>query len=369
MIASVYIKDGNIHFYNEDRKFTDLGGLAYELGRPFLDFICYDPKKFDEVFKEIAEWFDFDYAHIGALEPEYINEIKLYMVEIQKKEIYIYFYLQLLIEFVYAFIESPKEAVMMLDRKIPGAKNKLSWAMDFVWQEPPPGKVYLGKEKRLFRAAMDAVSIMSDHIRLAQRAVTAEINALLVLREHATPQTDSPMEYLYMLELYRQEHGGEGFIYLENPFRTFYGLVKEPEIAQLYSIDFIPDLCRFEFIKMIEHDIFIKKCKNCEHFFIPRGRADTEYCNRLYKDTGRKCNEIGAMIRYEKNVAENPILNAHKKAYRRFNSRVRNKKMTQTEFLQWSTEASKKRDACLADKLPFDEFIAWLEQGRIRKPR
>ena len=57
-----------------------------------------------------------------------------------------------------------------------------------------------------------------------------------VVREHATPQTDSPMEYLYMLELYRQEHGGKGFIYLENPFRTFYGLVKEPEIAQLYTV-------------------------------------------------------------------------------------------------------------------------------------
>ena len=75
------------------------------------------------------------------------------------------------------------------------------------------------------------------------------------------------------------------------------------------------------------------------------------------------------MIRYERNVAENPILTAHKKAYRRFNSRVRNKKMTQTEFLQWSTEASKKRDLCLSGKLSFHEFTAWLEQGRVRKPR
>ena len=37
--------------------------------------------------------------------------------------------------------------------------------------------------------------------------------------------------------------------------------------------------------------------------------------------------------------------------------------------MSWSDEAARKRDECLADELPFDEFVAWLEQGRIRKPR
>ena len=55
--------------------------------------------------------------------------------------------------------------------------------------------------------------------------------------------------------------------------------------------------------------------------------------------------------------------------YRRFNSRTRTKNITQAEFMAWSDEAAKKRDECLEDKLPFDEFIAWLGQGRIRKPR
>ena len=303
------------------------------------------------------------------MHPEYLALIKEIATDMQTKEIYVYCYFQLFTEFVYKFIESPGEAVKMIERKIPGAAEKLSWASEIVWPTAPPGLYYCDKEKRLHRAALDVVSIMSENLRLAQRVITSEINTLLMLREHAKPLTDSPLEYLYMLELYRQEHGGGGFIYLENPFRTFYGVVKEPEIVELYSINFLPDLCRFEFIKMIEHNIFIRKCKNCDHFFIPRGRADTEYCNRQYKETGRRCNEIGAMIRYERNVAENPILTAHKKAYRRFNSRVRNKKMTQTEFLQWSNEASKKRDLCLAGELPFDEFITWLEQGRVRKPR
>lgn len=120
---------------------------------------------------------------------------------------------------------------------------------------------------------------------------------------------------------------------------------------------------------MIEHDIFIKKCKNCEKFFIPRRRIDAEYCDRLWGDGPRKCSEIGATMRYEKKVASNPILDIHKKAYRRFNSRTRTGKMTQAEFLAWSEEAARKRDECLAGNLPFDEFVAWLEQGRVRKAR
>jgi hypothetical protein len=43
--------------------------------------------------------------------------------------------------------------------------------------------------------------------------------------------------------------------------------------------------------------------------------------------------------------------------------------MTQNEFLKWSEEAAMKRDECLAGSLPFGEFRAWLEQGRIRKAR
>ena len=48
MIASVYIKDGNIHLYNEyseNRNLSNIGGLAYELGRPLLDFVCYESDK------------------------------------------------------------------------------------------------------------------------------------------------------------------------------------------------------------------------------------------------------------------------------------------------------------------------------------
>ena len=364
MIASVYIKDGNIHLYNEKGSFSGIGGLAYELGKPLLNFLCYNPKQFDDAFSVTASAFDNEYAHLGAKDSDFIATLNEVVADQQKRgEVYIAFYSQMLMGFVYAFIDSPKEAIEQLSEKIPTAREKLNWAWDFRFHPKQPDK-----EKGLYRATQDVVALLSDDLKLAQEATAYFVEALILLRQNTEAPNTSSMEYLYMMEQLNMEHNG-GYHFIEHPFRAFYGMIQEPEIALLFEMNSVKDLLRFEFIKMIEHDVFIKKCKNCERFFIPRRRIDTEYCDRIWGDGPRKCSEIGATLRYERKVASNPILDAHKKTYRRFNSRARTGKMTNAEFLAWSEEAAKKRDDCLAGNLPFDEFVAWLEQGRVRKAR
>jgi len=372
MIASVYIKDGNIHFYNEPGSFSNIGGIAYELGKPLLYFLWYDPEQFLDSFSITVEAYDNDFAHIGAKEPDYIAGLKELLTDMQSREVYLYFYAQMLTEFIYDFIESPRKAVTKLDKHISGAADKLAWTVGFEW---PASKsefvqvaLYADRERRLFRAAKDVVSLMYDHLRGFQAFIRHEIEVLIHYREKIEVPAGRAIDYIEIMDEYHDIKGFES-VYLEKPFLTFFGRTATKEVEQLYAIEGIRDLFRFEFIKMCEHDIFIKKCKNCDRFFIPRRRADTEYCDRLFGETGRKCSEVGATLRYEKKVAENPILEAHKKAYRRFNSRTRVKKMTQSEFMAWADEAAKKRDECLAGNLPFDEFVAWLEQGRLRKSR
>ena len=368
MLASVYLKDGNIHLYNEESSLSGISGIAYELGRPLLDFVCYEPERFEDAFSMVADAFDNEYAHMGAREPEFVAGIKEMMSTLQKSEVYVFFYQQVLIDFIFTFIDSPKEAVEWLAKKIPDAKDKLVWAMDFRWPTPPSGRVYADKEKCLYRAVKDAATVMHKHLHAFQDFAIHEIEVLLHYRKEIPVPDGRSIDYIDILDEYHMATV-DRTIYLERPFSTFYGRVATGEVEQLYGIDSIEDLFRFEFIKMIEHDIFIKKCKNCERFFIPKRRADAEYCERIYGDTQRRCSEIGATLRYERKVASNPILDAHKKAYRRFNSRTRTKKMTQSEFLVWSEEARAKRDACLAGEIPIEEFTVWLEQGRIRKGR
>jgi len=370
MIASVYIKNGNIHFYNEN-SLSNIGGIEYALGRPLLDFVCYEPERFDDAFSIIASVYDNEYAYLAATEEPYISTLKESMTEFQTKETYIFFYAQMLMEFIFAFIDSPRQAIMLLEDKLPGAEEKLRWTMDFEWPASSSPYIevrYADKEKRLLRAAMDVVALMSESLKQKQEAMINEIELLLSFREViGTPETTS-LEFIYWIESYRLENTGESF-YLENPLRSFYSALPTREVVELYEINTIDELFRFEFIKMIEHDIFIKKCKNCDRFFIPRRRADAEYCERIYGDGKRKCSEIGAMLRYERKVAGDPVLEAYSKAYKRFNSRARAKRMSQSEFLSWSEQARKLRDECLAGELSFEEFTAWLDQGRVRRKR
>jgi hypothetical protein len=319
MIASVYIKDGNIHFYNEGDSLSAIGGLAYELGKPLLNFICFEPERFDEGFSDIAAAFEMPGGEIGMHAPEIQAGLRGMLTDMQASEIYLYFYGRALINAAYA-----------------------------------------GKPVR------EALNALSDDFRSTLAFAQHEIEYLLMLREKFPGV--QPMEYLYMLDLASQRDFGASF-FLEEPFKVFYGVPKPPEVVELYEIEEVRDLLRFEFIKMVEHNIFIKRCKNCGWFFIPSRRADAEYCDRMFADTGRKCSEIGAMRRYERKVAEDPVWEAYKKAYRRFNSRTRARKMTQAEFLQWSEQAARKRDECLAGDLPLEEYREWLEQGRIRKQR
>ena len=319
MIASAYIKDGNMCLYNEDRRYTDLGGVVYQLGKPLLSFICYEPERFDEAFNFFTEAFEMPGAEFSQYSEAFKAEMKPMLTEMQIHEPYIFFYERAL--------------------------------MNAVYNGQPPRK---------------ALKELTEDFRGTIAFAKHEIEMLLAIREKF-PDVP-PMEYLYMLDLANERDFGEYF-FLEQPFKAFYSVTKEPEVAELYEIDWVRDLLRFELIKMIENNVFIKKCKNCGWFFIPNRRQDAEYCDRNFENTNKKCSEIGAMLRYEKKVAADPVWEVYKRNYRRQNSRTRTKKMTQTEFLQWSEQAAQNRGECLAGTLPFDDYVAWLEQGRVRKPR
>ena len=133
MIASAYVKDANIHLYNEQGSFSGIGGVAYEIGKPLLNFICYEQEQFYDSFSIIASAFDNEYAHIMAKNPDIIDTLNEVIGDQQKRgEVYITFYSQMLMDFVYAFIESPQMAIKQLSEKIPNAKDKLRRTNDFI---------------------------------------------------------------------------------------------------------------------------------------------------------------------------------------------------------------------------------------------
>lgn len=52
--------------------------------------------------------------------------------------------------------------------------------------------------------------------------------------------------------------------------------------------------------------------------------------------------------------------------YKAHNARVRYGTMTKAEFTAWSKEARAKRADCVAGKLSFEDFVAWLDSDKQR---
>ena len=133
------------------------------------------------------------------------------------------------------------------------------------------------------------------------------------------------------------------------------------EYFKFYSIE---QICVYELIKMINLEMNIKKCKFCGSYFIPKSRSDAEYCDRIKTDETKSCAEIGPMRMYQYKTKDSPVYAIYNKAYKRNNSRVRSKKITQSEFLAWSDIAREKRDLTLDGKIQIDEFEKWCNSSR-----
>jgi hypothetical protein len=117
----------------------------------------------------------------------------------------------------------------------------------------------------------------------------------------------------------------------------------------------------FELLALVTSGAVIKKCKYCGNYFVPQGRSDTVFCDRVAKGETKSCRLVGSLKLHKAEKTGNPIHEAHLKAYRRMNSKARTKRIPQGEFLAWSDEARAKRDACLNGELPFDVFQQWLD--------
>lgn len=133
------------------------------------------------------------------------------------------------------------------------------------------------------------------------------------------------------------------------------------EIKQVHEITHMEGLIVFEFLSILTSGAVIKKCKYCGNYFVPQGRSDTVFCDRIAKGEIKPCSMIGSLKLHKAAKVDNPIHEAHLKAYRRMNSKARTRRISQSKFLTWSDEARAKRDACLGGELEFGEFAQWLD--------
>lgn len=144
-------------------------------------------------------------------------------------------------------------------------------------------------------------------------------------------------------------------------FESFYDADDE---VILYPLDTIDDAIRFDIMLMLVNKIKFKPCKCCGEYFIPRGRVNSEYCERIMPGETRPCSEIGALKTFDIVHKNDAIHKAYITAYRRMDSRQRAKLITKDEFKEFGKNARAERKKCYNGEITLEQFQAWLDEFR-----
>lgn len=137
-------------------------------------------------------------------------------------------------------------------------------------------------------------------------------------------------------------------------------------VHEVCDINSVQDWFRYEFMYLAKGNVLYKQCKNCGKFFIPSGRSDSEYCERMDAASGKTCKEVGAINTFAKKHENDEIHQAYTKAYRRMDSRKRTMYISKKEFSEWSKTAREKRKLCEEGQISLEEFQAWLDESKCR---
>lgn len=112
--------------------------------------------------------------------------------------------------------------------------------------------------------------------------------------------------------------------------------------------------------RLLTETPLIQQCKLCGNFFIPEPR-NVEYCDRFYKDTGRRCNEIGAQVIFKERRQKDEIGRLYDVLYRRFVGRVQRGTIPRSTFDIWAKKAKEAKRQAKQGDITFETYKSILE--------
>ena len=210
-------------------------------------------------------------------------------------------------------------------------------------------------------AKRDMTDIYLDLIEERQKNVEDTLSMLLRQRNNDGLK---PIQRYYELEQTDEEfrkHWHSDFVLRLGKKAEGYDV---QHFAVLENID---DMLRFELVQTLVQGIGFKRCKNCGMLFVPSGRSDTLYCDFIADGEEYSCRKIGANRQAKEKVANDPVLQEHRRAYQRLNKRKEYGYMEEAEFKAWADEAAFRRKQCQEGIITFEAYKAWLDETSLQK--
>lgn len=115
----------------------------------------------------------------------------------------------------------------------------------------------------------------------------------------------------------------------------------------------------YDFFNGIKKNYIPNECKQCGSFFLIHAGKYFSYCDKpLENEPDKTCRDVGARRRYDDKCKNDPIWQTYNRAYKAHYARYMKKKMTVSQFEEWSRFASELRDKALAEKMTFEQYYA-----------
>ena len=115
----------------------------------------------------------------------------------------------------------------------------------------------------------------------------------------------------------------------------------------------------YDFWGGIKKKFIPNQCKQCGRFFLIHAGKYFSYCDTPLPDEPDKtCRDVGARRRYDDKCKNDPVWQTYNRAYKAHYARYMKKKMTVSEFEEWSRFASELRDKALAEEITFEQYYA-----------
>lgn len=165
-------------------------------------------------------------------------------------------------------------------------------------------------------------------------------------------------------ELYENQHRGNLSLFDFKPMTIGFERVNSVTMAEVYYPQNIGDILEFTLREIVKREISFKVCKSCGKYFPAIAHGNTEFCNRLFQNTGKTCRDIGSLTKWKEKVSSTPAMLLYNKYYKTRFSRIRAGKITREVFQEWAAKAREYRDKVTSGKMPLEEFEDWLKSGR-----
>ena len=143
------------------------------------------------------------------------------------------------------------------------------------------------------------------------------------------------------------------------------------KIIEVFKFNNLIELLNLSLTKIFIKDIIIKKCNNCNNYFIPESRSDEKYCNRKSPQNSNKtCKEYGSKKTYREEVKSTPIKYEHNKTSQFYRMRInrcknqKEKEKYEKYFNKYKESYQKKKTQYNSGKLKEIDFIEWIKQQK-----